>query len=95
MVGRDVADPAHIRRQLVNFFNPLAGPQALAKIPQIQKMELIGPGRLELGGFHIRPPDPGSSPPQFVYEVMADKAASPADQHFRFFLHMGFPLPDS
>ena len=87
MVGGDVADPAHVGREVIDLVDILGGLPAVLRKPQIQQLELVGRTGLEVGCLYIDAPDPKSVRFEAMNEVVADEPASARDQNARFSLH--------
>ena len=79
VIGGDIADAAHIRRQLIDVVHAACGLQAALEMAQIRNHEFVGVAILELRPLDIHAPHPVALRLQPLDEVMADKAAGPGN----------------
>ncbi len=77
---RDVADPAHVRGELIHVLDAEDGVGAVVQRPEVCGHELVGGAGLELGPFQVHAPDPKSVGLQPLDEVVADETTGPRDE---------------
>src|SRR3990172_1442271 len=74
MVGGDVANAAHVGREMVDFIDAAGHRLAVFPAAQINPKELVGGRWLETGRHEVRPPHPISSGHQVPGQVVSDEA---------------------
>ena len=77
---RDVANPAHVRRELIDVLDAEDRVGAAVERPEVCDHELVGETRLELGPFQVHAPDPESVGLQPLDEVVADETTGPRNE---------------
>jgi hypothetical protein len=71
----DVADAAHVRRQVVHLVDSPAGDQAVVEAAEIQELELVARARLVLGVLDVDTAHPVALIHQVLHQMVSDKAA--------------------
>jgi hypothetical protein len=87
VIGGDVANPAHISREVIDLVDALGRLLAVLPKPQVQQLKLVGRTGLEFRCLNIDAPDPKSVRFQAMNQVVADKSPGARDQNARFSLH--------
>ncbi len=84
----DVADAAHVGRQVVNLIDVLCGSQAVFPDSQIENLKIVCCRSFVLGVFHIYPAHPMTICLQPFYKMMTDEPTCTRYQNPRFICHL-------
>ena len=76
MIGGDVADAAHVGREVVNFVNAAArGQQAIFNLAQVENFHLVGGAGFVFRKFEVGAAHPVAVPLQTFNQVVADETS--------------------
>ncbi|MDP2956398.1 MAG: hypothetical protein Q8N53_08245, partial [Longimicrobiales bacterium] len=76
-MGLDQPDAAHVGGEGVHLIDALHRLEARIPVAQVQELELMGPGPLELGELEVHAPDPVAPLHQVAHQVVPDEAPRP------------------